>query len=151
MKKAKTRISDHYHRIRRQRLIGGILFSILLLLALSACGSSEDSASPQADVPADQPLAENQLRLVCDDRCAERAQCGTTQSGMLVVFMKRDSPDVNNQDLAIHAGAIGSVIATQASQVVEVNTGNQFTTTFYNLLLTDNVTQAWVPEWCVGR
>jgi hypothetical protein len=127
------------------------LFSVLLILALSACGGNEGDATAQVEAQADQALAENQLRLVCDDRCAERAQCGTTQDGLLVVFMKRDSPDVNNQDLAIHAGAIGSVVATQGSQVVEVATGNQFTTTFFNLLLSDNVTQAWVPEWCVGR
>ncbi len=151
MKKALTKVSDRGKWMRRQRLIWGVLFSVLLMLALSACGGNEPDATAQANVPAEQPLAENQLRLVCDDRCAERAQCGTTQDGLLVVFMKRDSPDVNNQDLAVHAGAVGSVIATQGTQVVEVATGNQFTTTFFNLLLSDQVTQAWVPEWCVGR
>lgn len=151
MKKARTRVAHHSISVRRQRPIWSILLAMLLMLALSACGGNESDATAQADVSAEQALAENQLRLICDDRCAERAQCGTTQDGLLVVFMKRDSPDVNNQDLAVHAGAVGSVIATQGSQVVEVATGNQFTTTFFNLLLSDQVTQAWVPEWCVGR
>ena len=136
------------------------LFMWLLLLAallsLAACGgdneaTGENGAVTENDAQTEGNLTGSQVRLVCDDRCAERAQCGALEDGSLVGFMKRDNPDVNNHDLTYPAGTVASVLGTGAEQVEEIVTGTLLTTTFFKLLLPDGITQAWVTDWCVER
>lgn len=135
----------------RRQAFAGVLLLLLVLTMLVACGGGEDeAATPTAD-PNVSSLPDNQLRLVCNDSCAERAQCGIALDGSQVVFLRRDLPAVSDHDLAIPAGSIGTVLETRAEQVMETATGNQFTSTFFKLLLSDQITQAWVAEWCVGR
>lgn len=128
---------------RRHNVLRAWVVLALCMLLVAACGrgGSEEAA----------PLAENQVRLVCSEECAARAQCGLA-NGTQVVLLRQEGPDVANHNMMAPEGTIATRMDSQVREVVETSTGQPLAVTFIRVEAPEQGINGWVvQDWCTTR
>ncbi len=125
---------------RRSGLRAWVVLALMMLL-VAACGrgGGEETAAP---------LAENQVRLVCSEECAARAQCGLV-NGSPVVLLRQEGPEVSGHNQIAPEGTIANRMDAQLREVVETSTGQPLAVTFIRVEALEQGINGWVvQDWC---
>lgn len=131
----------------RARKGAGFAVLVISLLALSACslvrrGEREGTLGSSAALV-------GRATLVCSTECRARGQCGSTDSGD-VVLMSSVSPATRGHDVASLNGTQVEIDQQIAQTVVQDSDGQQFQTPYY-LVNVPGRGFAWVAGWCIAQ
>jgi len=132
-----------------QRPLVPTIWLVVSLLVFTAClGRGNEAVTTGADTL----FAEGTPgTLVCNDVCAQRAQCGRRVDGAgEVVLGGSGGPLVSNHELFFPNNTAVQIGGQVLRSLQPVNAGEPFTTSFYYVTATDGSTKGgWVAGWCV--
>ena len=140
--------------LRSRRRFGGrgrasvlrLLFAVSILLSVTACSLlRRDGVST---LGSDASLS-GEAKLVCSRDCSDRGQCGTADSGTMVLLSSA-RPATTGHNMAILDGTDVSIVAEQQHEVIRVATGEPELASFYQVNIPERG-PGWAAGWCVGQ
>ena len=138
--------APHQHAIARQRLPAAALLAVVLLL-LTACLGRRENAPMRGDTARLTGVA----MLVCDQACANQAQCGESVDRGQVVLLNWLAPATysDGQTLAVRVDTNVQIQQIQSMPAVHRATGAAPDVLFYQVFLEERQQNAWVAGWCI--
>ncbi|GAB4162226.1 MAG: hypothetical protein Fur0021_36290 [Candidatus Promineifilaceae bacterium] len=123
--------------------VAALLTSVLLLL--TACLGGRESALTRGDTARLAGVAV----LVCDQTCADQAQCGEAAGGGQVVLLNEQSPATLTHTLAVPVDTSVQIQSVQAMPAVQLSTGAGLDVLFYQVFVAERQQSGWVAGWCI--
>jgi hypothetical protein len=124
-------------------------------LWMAGCGMLGGTADP---LPTAVPVwrgHETQLsgaaRLSCNSLCAARGQCGTLDTGEVVVLLGLAEPAVAGHTKFVANNTAVTITQNQERTLVVEADNTSYNLPFYQVILPDTQELAWVAGWCVEQ
>ena len=130
-----------------QHVIAPYIWLFISLLIFTAClgGGNNNAAAVDDSVPLDG----NQGRVVCNNRCNNRGQCGDRTDGTgKVVLINSAGPTAEGHDRYIPAQTDVQILGFEM-RTLQFSGGEQSELPFYFVSTLDQTRQGWVAGWCV--
>lgn len=138
--------------MRRQRKPAGrqpLIALLFALLALTAgCSLIGGDGGGNLTLGTEAVLLDQGV-LVCSQVCLDRGQCGTADTGPMVLLSSA-RPVVTGHDIASAVDTQVAILQQQMETVVEISTNREFEVPYY-LVDVPGRGPAWVAGWCVGQ
>jgi len=134
---------------RNQRVIAPFTWLFISLLIFTACLGGGGNNNND-DVDDSVPLDINQGRVVCNNRCNDRGQCGDrTDGGGQVILVSSAGPTLEGHDRYIPAQTDVQILGFEMRTLQPLAGGEPSQLPFYFVSTFDQTRQGWVAGWCV--
>jgi hypothetical protein len=134
---------------RNQRVAVPFTWLFISLLIFTAClggGGNNNDAVVDDSIPLDV----NQGRVVCNNKCNDRGQCGERTDGTgQVVLINSAGPTAEGHDRYIPAQTDVQILGFEM-RTLQFNGGEISDLPFYFVSTMDQTRQGWVAGWCVA-
>lgn len=87
--------------------------------------------------------------LVCDQACADQAQCGESSNGGQVVLLNGQAPATLTHTLAVPVSTNVQIQTVQSMPAVQLATGAIIEVLFYQVFVSERQQSGWVAGWCI--
>lgn len=90
-----------------------------------------------------------EARLTCSNECADRAQCGESEQGTMIL-LSSFGPATLQHDLAVPADTAVTIDRQEVRMAIQAGRDREIPVTFYQVNIPERGL-GWVPGWCVGQ